>query len=121
MFFLGPMLGLLGAGAGAAAGSAMVGGTAAALAGAAMGAGVGLGIAGAIQQHQEYKEMRRVREAALGESRKDGARKLAALDTAARKVNSRSRSRSLFRPSGDFAVSLGDDGDGGGPVPVFGV
>ena len=119
MFFLGPMLGLLGAGAGAAAGSAMVGGTAAILSGAAMGAGVGLGIAGAIQQHEEYREAKRVREAVLGEVRKDGEKKRGALDAAARKVYNRSRSRSLFRPNGDFAGFLGDGSDGG--VPVFGV
>jgi hypothetical protein len=116
MFFL---LGLLGAGAGAAAGSAVVGGTAAALTGAALGAGVGLGVAGAIQQHRAYTELKRMREAALGEARNDGERKRAALDSAARKVYNRSRSRSLFRPSGDFAGLL--DGDNGGTVPVFGV
>jgi membrane protease subunit (stomatin/prohibitin family) len=73
MFFL---LGLLGAGSGAAAGSAMEGGTAAALAGAAMGAGVGLGVAGAVRQHQAYAELRRMRETALGEVKEDGERKL---------------------------------------------
>jgi hypothetical protein len=116
MFFL-AALGLLGAGAGAAAGSAVVGGTAAALTGATLGAGVGLGVAGAIQQHRAYTD-RRMREAALGEARKDGEKKRAALDTAARKVYNRSRSRSLFRPSGDFAGLL--DGDDTA-VPVFGV
>jgi hypothetical protein len=118
MFFL-AALGLLGAGAGAAAGSAMVGGTAAALTGAALGAGVGLGVAGAIQQHQAYTELKRMRETALGEAKKDGEKKRAALDSVARKVYNRSRSRSLFRPSGDFAGLLDIDSDTA--VPVFGV
>jgi hypothetical protein len=121
MSFLGPMLGLFGAGVGAATGSAMVGGTTAILSGAAMGAGVGLGIAGAIQQHKEYRESKRVREAALEEVRKDGEKKRGALDAAARKVYNRSRSRSLFRPSGAFAVQLDGDGDGDDGIPVFGV
>jgi hypothetical protein len=76
-------------------------------------------VAGAIRQHQAYDEMRRLRESALGEVKKDGEKKLAALDAAARKVHNRSRARSLFRPSGDFAGLL--DGDNDGAVPVFGV
>jgi hypothetical protein len=59
-----------------------------------------------------------MRETALGEVKKDGERKLAALDAAARKVYNRSRTRSLFRPSGDFAGLL-DSGDAA--VPIFGV
>jgi hypothetical protein len=98
----------------------MVGGSAAVLTGAALGAGLGLGVAGAINQHQAYEEMRRLRETALGESKKDSVRKLAALDAAARKVYNRSRTRSLFRPSGDFAGLL-DVNDAAAAVPVFGV
>jgi hypothetical protein len=93
----------------------MVGGTTAALVGAGVGASLGVGIAGAIKQHRAYKELQREREAVLAEVKKEGLKKQAALDNAARKVGRRAQSRSLFSPSGDFMGVL-DEG-----APVFGV